>query len=82
MHMPSTVIVPRNIWVKIGPVELSVVTPAGAPPAASMKTTPDPVYLRKSQNDEAEWFSEDKNSYTIRFKDKSPFQSKEFVVPP
>jgi hypothetical protein len=86
MHVPSTVVVPRNIWVKIGRAGLSLATASGTtksrkPTPAPMKITPDPVYLRKDENDEVEWFSEDNHSYTIRFRGKTPFQSTEFVAP-
>jgi hypothetical protein len=63
----ATVIVPRNIWVRID--------------KKTREAIPDSVSVRKSQNDEVEWFSEDGQGYTVRFGARSPFQEHEFHVP-
>ncbi len=64
----AAALVPRNQWVKIE--------------KKTKKVDPDSIELSKSRKDEAEWFSDDDETYTVVFEEgKSPFASTRFVVP-
>jgi hypothetical protein len=64
----ATAVLPRNLWIEI------------TKGTRGLLPEPKQIIVRSKVKDEAEWFSDDGQSYVILF-DKSPFAETRFVVP-
>jgi len=68
MAVAATAVVSRNLWIEVKNEN-------------GLMPEPKEMVVRSDVKDEAEWFSDDGESYLITFVKESPFLDKRFVVP-